>query len=772
MARIVKAKVEVEGRWSDERVLVEGADLAAWPEALKQVGQPIPRLDGVDRALGRALYTQDLILPGMWHARILRSPHAHARITRIDASAALALRGVHAVLTHENAPPLPWYADSQLFDPHLRYAGEEVAAVLAESSARAEEALRAIQVEYDVLPSVAHPDEALAPKAPRLRKGGNLIGGKMAEYTRGRVVAALAAAPVRLELEVNTAAALHNALEPHGCVARWEGDRLTLWDSTQHVFGIRAGMAERLGLGLHQVRVIKNYMGGGFGAKNSVRKYMVIAALLARQSGRAVRCVLDRVEENLSTGHRHETRTRLALGASEKGVLCAIDADIRAAVGAHGAGMMPVGGPMRELYACPAVRTRESGAHVNLGPHTAFRAPGYVEGTFALETAMDQLARELAIDPFEIRRRNLSKLDPAMRVPYTRPLFGAALDAAEAGLKRWPKLKRVEGDLRRGRGVAAAIWGVGGGPPAHALVLVQSDGSLQVLCGTQDLGTGTRTVLTQVAAEEFGVPLGRVSLLLGDTGAAPHAPASWGSITVASTAPAVRLAAADARRQVDELALQAFGKARAKKMTFADRLAGLKDLLGQFTLTGRGARWPNPAGMRVAAFSVQAVQVAADVVTGEVRVERALCVHDCGRVLNPRLATSQVEGGFLQGLGFALMEGRAIDPLSNRVLNPSLLDYKVPTVRDMPRIETIFLPGADRKANNTGAVGIGEPPIIPAAAAIGNAIYDALGVRLLATPFTPKRVIDALVEREQSGAAEAAEAAEPAEAGARPGIIS
>jgi xanthine dehydrogenase YagR molybdenum-binding subunit len=367
-----------------------------------------------------------------------------------------------------------------------------------------------------------------------------------------------------------------------------------------------------------------------------------------------------------------------------------------------------------------------------------------VEGTFAIETAVDMLAARLGIDPLKLRRMNIPREDPVQKMPYTRPVFRKLLDLGEKRIRSWPKLVRSQGDVRRGRGMAAGIWGVGGGPPASAAVHVLADGTIQVFAGTQDLGTGTKTVLAQVAAEEFGIPIEMVAVTLGDTSVCPYGPASWGSMTVASVAPAVRLAANDARDQIDSLWVQVFGKGNARKPPTAENIHELGQAIGPFTVIGKGSRFPNPAGRRVVAFAAQFAQVAVDVVTGEIRVEKALCVHDCGRVLNPKLAQSQVEGGFIQGMGFALMEGRRIDPASHRVLNPSLLEYKVPTVRDIPEIETIFLGGADTKANNTGAIGLGEPPVIPAAAAIGNAVFDAIGVRLTRTPFTPKSVLEGL----------------------------
>jgi xanthine dehydrogenase YagR molybdenum-binding subunit len=747
MVRLVRTKVEVEGRWSEELVVVDGEDLPPWTGPLDVVGRGVSRIDGYEKALGRAIYTQDVRLPGLLHARILRSPHAHAVVTRIDAQRALAHPGVRAVLTHENAPPIPWYSDSRLFDPKLRYAGEEVAAVLADSAATANEALRLIEVDYEVLPAVTGAEAALLPDAPKLRPKGNLAGGRPTVSERGQVEAGLAAADVRVEAVFRTAGALHNALETHGSVAHWEGPRLTLYDSTQYVFGIRQGMADKLGLALSDVRVVMNCMGGGFGAKNSVRKYMVIAALFARSSGRPVRCVLDRVEENLAAGHRHETATRVRLGVTKRGKLTALEAVVSAGGGAYAGGMMPVGGPFRELYACPNVTTEERAAQVNLGPQSAFRAPGYAEGAFALESAIDIAARELGIDPVAFRMKNIPRIDPALGVPYSRPTFRRILETGAAHAATWPRLPRPRGGVAFGRGMAAAIWGVGGGPPAMAHVLVQADGSLQVVAGTQDLGTGTKTVLAQVAAEEFGCPLERVRVTLGDSAVALHAPASWGSMTVASMAPAVRLAAADARRQVASLIRQALRR-KGRAAVTPDAFRRLRDALGDWSVLGRGTRWPNPPKTRIAAFAAQWADVAVDRGTGEVRVLRMLSVHDCGRVLNPVLARSQVEGGVLQGLGFALMEGRRIDPVTHTVLNPTLLDYKVPTVRDLPRIDVVFLDEPDRKANNTGAVGLGEPPVIPTAAAIANAVADATGVRLTETPFTPKRVLDALAAAE------------------------
>lgn len=761
MPKIVKTTFDFEGRTEEREVIVEGEDIAPYERSrsFAYVGRPVPRIDGPERVSGRARYAADVQMPGMLHTAILRSPHPHARIVAIDARSAAALPGVRAILTHQNAPQISWYlGKSWLLDTVVRFEGEEVAVVAADTPDAAVEAARLIEVTYEPLPFVVDPEQALHPASPLVHPDGNLVGGEPEIYQRGDVEHGLHEAGVTASLVVRTPVALHNSMEPHGAVAVWDGDRLTIYESTQHIFGVRARVAGVLGLPLANVRVIKQFMGGGFGSKNGAGRYTIFAALLSKMTGRPVRVMLDRRAENLAAGNRSSSVQRLTVGATRDGTLVAIDLDAITGVGAYAGGVMPVGGPARELYRCPNVRTVERGAYTNTGPMSAFRAPGYVEGTVALELAMDGLAERLGLDPLELRRRN----DAAGDQPSGRPYSIKQLDRAyEIGAERVGWHRRAEmpgtGRIRRGLGMASQIWGGAGGPPAYAWVRVNPDGTVEVITGTQDIGTGVRTALAQIAAEEFGIPIERVTVHLGDT-ENPYSPLSAGSMTLASVGPAVRMAAADAREQVLEIAASML-EANPKDVRVRDgeiHVAGSPDRtvswnavaekIGNFTIMGKGFRGPNPGDVKMATFGAQFAEVEVDVETGEVRVLRVVAVHECGRVINPLTLGSQIEGGIIQGLGFALTEQRLVDPATGAVVNANLEEYRIPTSLDLPQIEHVMLEDPDPAVNNLGAKGIGEPPIIPTAAAIANAVSHALGLRVTDLPLTRDRVL-ALVKR-------------------------
>jgi xanthine dehydrogenase YagR molybdenum-binding subunit len=387
---------------ADEYKVVETAKLPPWGAAtsLTVVGQPHPRVEGVEKVTGRAPYACDVHLPGLLYARVLRSPLPHARLRRLDTSGAEALPGVRAVLCASNAPEIRWYRDSFLFDPIVRFIGDKVAAVAADTEDIAEDALRLIEVDYEPLPCVVDIPAALQPGAPTLHGSGNRAGEPKI-YQRGDVEAGLGQADVIVDAAYTTQTALHNCLEPHGCTAAWDGDRLTLWASTQSVFEVRERVADALRLPEHHVRVIKQHMGGGFGSKQIAWKHTVIAALLARHAGRPVQLMLDREAESLAVGNRNATRQHVCLGARQDGTLTAISARIEQQVGAYmvGGEASNVSGPYQRLYRYPNVRTEQSGVYTNTGPAVAFRAPGFVEGAFALESAIDELARALQVDP-------------------------------------------------------------------------------------------------------------------------------------------------------------------------------------------------------------------------------------------------------------------------------------------------------------------------------------------------------------------------------------
>jgi CO/xanthine dehydrogenase Mo-binding subunit len=453
-----------------------------------------------------------------------------------------------------------------------------------------------------------------------------------------------------------------------------------------------------------------------------------------------VRCALTRREENLASGNRNATIQRLTIGARADGTLTALRGAYVNATGWDG-WSSPVEGPMQMLYACDNVQTTTYGAKINQPPMKAFRAPGFVEGTFGLEALLDVLAAKLEIDPLELRRRNHTDHDASDDRPYSGKNLLECYRRAEPHWSRREEVRaRSTETVKRGVGMASQIWYGGGGPPSYAWIRVGSDGRATVVTAMQDIGTGTRTAMAQIAAEELGIPLEHVTVSLGDSARGPFASISAGSSTTPSMGPAVRAAAADARRQIDEIAEQ--------RGTPDAPLAEIVGLLEDAQILGKGARGPNPAGMQVLTFGVQVAEVAVDVETGEVWVDRIAAVHDVGRVINPLGASSQIEGGIIQGIGHTLSEHRLHDPHSGRILTTSLDAYKVPTIADVPEIVSELIDEPDTQLTNLGSKGLGEPPIIPTAAAIANAIRDATGAEVHELPISREEMLRALREAE------------------------
>ena len=739
MARLIRTEKEVEGEYSEQWIVVEEDPLDRWTAGpLEVVGRPAPRVDGHARARGEVEYTADVQLPGLLHTAVLRSPHAHARVRKLGLAAALTAPGVRGAVGPDECHVLVREAG---------FAGAPVAAVAADSFAEARAALDLVEVEWEELGAHLEPDDAIA-------QGQSFQ--EPTRYERGDVERGLAEADVVVEAEYRTQTVLHNALETHQAVCAWEGDELTVYVSTQYIWGVRRRVAYRLGLPPDKVRVVCRYMGGGFGAKNGPGDATYIAAELARRTGRPVRCALTRREENLAGGNRSASIQRLTAGARADGTLTALAGDFVMSVGWEGF-VSSTAGPMQMLYACENVRTTETGAKLNTGPNAAFRAPGFVEGTFGLECLLDELAAKLELDPLELRRRNHADADPVDGRPYSAKNLAECYRRAETHWARRAEVReRSEGPWRRGVGLASQIWYGGGGPPSYAWVRVGSDGRATVVTAMQDIGTGTRTAMAQIAAEELGLPLEHVSVSLGDTAHGPYAAISAGSSTTPSMGPAVRAAAADAARQIVEIAAQRFDREervlslRGGRVVCDDggswALEDVTGLLGDAQILGKGSRGPNPAGMRVLTFGVQVAEVAVDVETGEVRVERIAAVHDVGRVVNPLGASSQVEGGIIQGLGHTLSEQRLLDPATGVVLTQTLDAYKLPTIADVPEIVTELVDIPDEHLTSLGSKGLGEPPIIPTAAAIANAIRDATGADVRSLPITREEMLRALKE--------------------------
>jgi CO/xanthine dehydrogenase Mo-binding subunit len=749
MTRFVRTQTEMEGRYEDVWALVdETDDVVSWaPDAdLALVGRPTPRQDGAARAAGRVRFTVDVRLAGMLHAAVLRSPVAHGRVRSLDLDAARATPGVRAAIGPESVLTLTTSAPILAGEPS--YAGQPIAVVAADTLEAARAGVVALALDLEVLPHGVDLAEGL--HAQRFVK-------EPTDDARGDAEAALAAAEVTIELALDTPAQLQTALEPHAAVASWDGNDLTAWVSTQGMFSARDELATAFGLRKDAVRVRTEFVGGGFGAMPGAGFAALAAAELARLTGRPVRLVNDRHGEQLDGGRRAATTQTVRLGARRDGTLTAIDADAVVAMG-QGGWVFPVLIPARTLYRCADVRALTFPVRTNLRAQNAFRAPGVMEGTAAFEQAIDELALALDLDPLELRRRNHVDVDQVSGLPYSSKQLLACYDrAAElAGWDAREELRAPQADgLLRGMGCATQIWWGGGGPPSHATVRLDAEGNASVVTGIQDIGTGTLTGAQIVAAEELGLPLDQVRVVGGDTAPNVYGPVAGGSQTTPSVLPAVRSASAKVRKTLLQLAGDVFeiavgdleisdGRIRSRDGAIDADVTEVTGKLGDATIDGSGSRGVNPDGFVVHTFGCQIAQVAVDAAVGEVRVERIVAVHDVGRIVNPLTASSQVEGGVLQGMAFALSEELIVDPTTGVPVNGHLDDYKIPTIADVPEIVVDFPHVADPNLPTTGAKGLGEPPIIPTAAAIANAFAHATGRRAAALPLTRSRVLETL----------------------------
>jgi len=762
--------VEMNGKVTEVWVEIPPSEPPAWPAGaeLSVLGKPLPRVDGAEKAAGRAKYTHDVNLPHMRWMKTLRSPLPHARIRSIDTSAAENVPGVELILTHENVPDIPWHdGSSKLLDPTLRYVGDEVAAVVAVDETAAAEAAALIDVRYEKLPYALSADAAMRPGAPSILEGSNVVGDEPWVYERGDVGKGFAEADHVVEMEFHSPCQMHACLETHASVALWHGPLLTVWDSTQAVHPNRQELAEKLKVPISDVRVICIYGGGGFGSKLWLNKYTVLAALAARRLGKPVKVTLDREEEAHAMGNRPPSVMVVKAGCRKDGTVTALHMKNTGSVGAF-VGRAIVGSPLREIYLCPNVRTEETSVLINADPARPHRAPGFVQGSWALEQVLDELASRCGMDPLDFRLKNYSERDQIWGKPFSskglREAYEKGADAFGWSTRARRKPKGA-GPIKRGFGLATAMWGGAGGPPGYAIVKLYSDGSAMVYSGCQDIGTATRTSMVQIACEELGLPPDKVTCVMGDTQGTPYGFVSGGSRTTPSQAPAVRMAAADVIRQLlDQASAQM--KVPASRLELrggrivdkenAETAKSMNEVLAEMNfnfdsegkeqnmIIGTGWRGPNDDEVLVRAWGAQFAEVEVDTDTGEVRVLKIVAAHESGRLLNPLAASSQVEGGVIQGIGFALHEERVLNNASGRIVNANLHDYKIPSALDIPEIEAILVDLPDPKVNNSGVKGLGEPPIIPTAAAIANAVTDAIGVRVPYAPMTPKRVLDAL----------------------------
>lgn len=733
------------------------------------VGTRVPRVDGYERVSGSATYPHDVMLPDMLHGAILRCPHANASIKSIDTGKAEKMPGVRAVLTAKSpGTDIPWYDRrgtyfSRLFDAHCRCEGDEVAAVAAETPLQAADAIRAIQVEYEVLPFVIDDAAALEPTAPRVIESGNLVG-EPSVRERGDVAAGFAEADVVIERTYRTPCEIQAPMEPHGSVAKWDGNRLTVWDSTQGVYTIQEELAKALGLPMANVRVIGHYMGGGFGAKLELGKYTVMAALLSRMTGRPVKIFLPREDCFRITGNRPANTITLKMGARKDGTLTAIDYSSLGSGGAYPSGAS-TSTMAAYLYRCPNLRTEDTTVLINAGRARPMRAPGFPQCAWALEQAMDELAEKLGIDPVEFRLKNIANdVQTEGGVPFTSNQLAACLElGADAfGWKEARARAADQGVLRRGVGVAACFWGYGGGPPSTVIVKLFADGSVNVNMGASDIGTGTKTWAAMIVAEELGLAVDRIQIEHADTATTQYATSSGGSKTVPSDSPAVRAAAFEVKKQLLHMAAEQLetsatdlelrgptivSRADAEKSV---AVTGLERLERQGVVVGTGYREPNPEDKVTWPFAAQFCEVEVNTRTGETRLLRFLGAHDSGRVLNPLTYDNQVFGGIAMGVGFGMTEERVLDRQTGKMVNPNFHDYKIPTMLDVAlehRSTPIDHP--DNQFNSTGTKGLGEPATIPTAAAIANAVSHAIGIRVTDTPLNPTQLARLLADEKK-----------------------
>ncbi len=741
--------------------------LPAWGET-RVVGKALPRVDAYERVSGAAGYTYDVILPNMIYAAILRSPHAHAMVKSLDTSAAEKMPGVVAVLTGKSpGADLPWYGGrtaSKLFDPHCRYEGDEVAAVAAHTPYQAWDALKAIKVTYEELPFVLDRESALKPDAPKLHEAGNTAGDPRLTR-RGDVAKGFAEADVVLEETFYTSIQIHVPMEAHGSVVKWDGDKVTIWDSTQGVYdAVLLPFARTMGIPVNNIRVICRYFGGGFGAKLELGKYTVIAALLARKTGQPVKVMLSREETLLAVGNRPDALMTLKAGVKKDGTLTALQLTNVATCGAY-AGGTAVGFQVGELYRCPNVQISESTFYINAGRSRAFRAPGFPAGNWCLEQMMDMLAEKIGMDPLDFRLKNFTEISQSRNnMPYSSAgLRACLLEGSQAfGWKEARAAKKTGGHIKRGFGMAAGLWqGGNGSPPYTAEVRMFADGGVTIKTGALDLGTGTKTAACMVAAEELGVPLENVRIINADTAVTPYAQSSGGSMTLPGLIPAVRKGAWLVKRRLFTWAAETLGVPAEDleikgnsvvSRSSPDKKKTVQELMGRqvMDVIGIGDRDPNPPNKVTMPFAAHFAEVEVNTKTGEVKVVRLLAANESGRVINRKTFDNQVFGGMTMGLGYALTEKRVLDPQTGKMCNANFHDYKVPTALDVPVDHKVLAVDLkDVECNNVGCKGLGEPAHVPAASAIANAIYDAIGVRPTRGPIDNRTILELLGKKER-----------------------
>jgi xanthine dehydrogenase YagR molybdenum-binding subunit len=725
--------------------------MAAWPESTNVIGSRVNRLDGLAKASGKAKYPSDMHPEGMLFAAVLYSPHAHAKITALDLTPADKMPGVKA--THAIAK----------VGGLLRYQGDDIAAVAAETEEQALDALKAIKIEYELQPFVVTEEQAMAPDAPpvfkpNVRKGRTTTKGEDPEKE-------FADAPVKIEGTYSAPVITHVCLEPHGLTAMWKGDdRIVAYASTQAVQVTAAELAQRFNIPVTNVEVITEVMGGGFGSKFGADIWGLTAAELSKKAGgRPVKLFLDRIQEHLAAGNRPSATAHVKLAATKEGRLVSMVAETRGTGGARGGSNFP----LPYVYDVPNVSRTHSEVFVNAGLARAMRAPGHPQGSLIMEAAMDDLAEALGMDPIEFRLKNLAANDrvPSAGAPgglNRSDIYRAELKIG-AELIGWDRRKprgkaEGKGPVKRGFGLGLHQWGGGGPQDKKVDCIINPDGSVEMRSGFQDIGTGARTVLAIIAAEVFGLKPTDITSNIGHS-TFPPGQASGGSTTTPAMSPPAYNAAVEARGELFKKLAPIVGATKPEDLSLKDGkllVAGEAKMswkeacrkLGQvpISVTGKGGPGLSAQGVGGCQFA----EVLVDIETGVVKLVKVVAVQDTGLIINKQAWETQVYGGVIGGLNYGLFEDRVMDPNTGQMLNPDLEMYKVAGASDIPEIVVHAYETAEMKAR--GVIGVGEPPTISTAAAIGNAVANAIGVRVPVFPMNPINVLNALSSAQEGKA--------------------
>ena len=696
----------------------------------QEIGKPYPRADGRAKVTGEARYSYEWPATGVAYGVLVTSPIAKGRIKSVDAAEAEREPGVIAVLSPANAIKLPGGTEPadggdrvvQVFqDDRILYSNQPVALAVADTFERALHAATRVRVQAEPEPFTVRMDDELRNAFPH--DVGGSAGRRPADQLRGDVDSALLQADHRIEAEYGTPPETHNPLEPHATLAVWNGDRLTVYDATQGVFGVRKKLAHAFAIPPEQVRVIAKFVGGGFGCKGSVWSHVVIAALAAKQLGRPVKVALTRQQMFGMVGGRPRTRQKISAAATKEGGLTALRHQSTSTTSRFDDFLEPAAMVSRHQYKCDNLQTMHRLVRLDIGTPTYMRAPGESSGSFALESAIDELAHELGIDPIDFRLHNYAEVDPVEGKPFSSKSLRRCYQLGAERFGWQKRTRRPELVLRAGKlvgtGMATASYPANF-TKARALARMNPDGTVLVQSGAVDIGTGTYTVMAQVAAETLGVPYDQVRFDLGDT-EMPEAPRSGGSITAASVASAVQAACRGLRQKLDAL-------------------GGLPSA----PVEAVGEVSPSEERKKYAlhSFGAQFAEVEVDPDLGMVRVVRMVGVFAAGRILNARLALSQFMGGMVWGIGMALHEQAVYDENLGRIVTRDLADYHVPSHKDVVAIDPVFLPvEKDEIVDPAGVKGIGEIGITGAAAAIANAVFNATGKRVRTLPITPDKLL-------------------------------